>query len=346
LSESIAGVILLLASLVVMTGCLIIMVKILNTLFRGPMKSVIRKTINADFPGKAAFLTGYVAIIVGACVTVLFQSSSVFTSALTPLVGIGVITVERVYPLTLGSNIGTTVTSILAALTADANRIKYTLQISLCHLFFNITGILIFFPVPVMRQLPISFAKHLGSITADYRWFAIFYLFGMFLILPLTVFGLSMAGYYVLIGVGVPIVLLLIFVIIVNILQTKRPKCLPRVLKNWDFLPKPCRSLEPYDRVLTICCKNGKCCRCLNAGSSKVAHLEEVSSNGDISFSNSGRSSTDATVVSDLSSLPHVNNHDTSEITAPNHINSNSDTSGHVNQAFETDNKLDIPTRY
>ena len=45
--------------------------------------------------------------------TFLVQSSSVFTSALTPLVGLGVISVERVYPLTLGSNIGTTTTALL-----------------------------------------------------------------------------------------------------------------------------------------------------------------------------------------------------------------------------------------
>ena len=38
--------------------------------------------------------------------TILVQSSSVFTSALTPLVGLGVISIDRMYPLTLGSNIG------------------------------------------------------------------------------------------------------------------------------------------------------------------------------------------------------------------------------------------------
>lgn len=38
--------------------------------------------------------------------TILVQSSSIFTSTLTPLAGLGVISLERVYPLTLGSNIG------------------------------------------------------------------------------------------------------------------------------------------------------------------------------------------------------------------------------------------------
>ena len=45
-------------------------------------------------------------ICLGALVTFLVQSSSVFTATITPLVGAGVLTLERAYPLTLGSNIG------------------------------------------------------------------------------------------------------------------------------------------------------------------------------------------------------------------------------------------------
>ena len=48
----------------------------------------------------------YVFIMVGTGMTILVQSSSVFTSAITPLVGMGVISLDRMYPLTLGSNIG------------------------------------------------------------------------------------------------------------------------------------------------------------------------------------------------------------------------------------------------
>ena len=52
------------------------------------------------------WLTGYLAMLVGAILTVLVQSSSVFTSTLTPLAGAGLVSLERAYPLTLGSNIG------------------------------------------------------------------------------------------------------------------------------------------------------------------------------------------------------------------------------------------------
>ena len=48
--------------------------------------------------------------------TFIVQSSSVFTSTMTPLVGIGLVEIETCYPLFLGSNIGTTATGLLAAL--------------------------------------------------------------------------------------------------------------------------------------------------------------------------------------------------------------------------------------
>ena len=230
--------------------------QILNSLFKGPMTGIIRKALNADFPGCFSYFTGYVVMLVGLVITILFQSSSVFTSALTPLVGMGLITVERVYPLTLGSNIGTTVTSMLAAFTADADKLRYTIQIALCHLFFNISGIILFYPIPFMR-VPIPIAKMLGNITAKYRWFALFYLLAMFGCLPLFIFGLSMAGPVVFMAVGIPLVVLLLVVVVLNVLQNKKPHWLPRKLQNWDFLPKPLHSLEPYDRVLSKC----SCCR-------------------------------------------------------------------------------------
>jgi sodium-dependent phosphate cotransporter len=75
------------------------------------LAAVVKKTLNADIP-YVPWLTGYIAILIGAFMTFLVQSSSVFTSALTPLVGLGVISLKRVYPLTLGSNVGTTTTAL------------------------------------------------------------------------------------------------------------------------------------------------------------------------------------------------------------------------------------------
>ena len=72
---------------------------------------------------------------IGAIFTFLLQSSSVFTSTLTPLVGLGVIGLERMLPLTLGSNIGTTTTAMLAALASQADSRKITIQIAVSLLY-------------------------------------------------------------------------------------------------------------------------------------------------------------------------------------------------------------------
>ena len=122
------------------------------------MIRVLRSFVNHDLPGGAVgrALTGYVAILIGVVITILVQSSSVVTSALTPLCGIGILRVERMYPLTLGANVGTTFTSVLAAMASPPHRLHVSLQIAFCHLLFNATGILIFYAIPPMRHLPLT----------------------------------------------------------------------------------------------------------------------------------------------------------------------------------------------
>ncbi|NWU48857.1 NPT2A protein, partial [Dromas ardeola] len=210
----------------------------------------------ADLPHPFSWLTGDFAMVVGAGMTFVVQSSSVFTSAITPLIGLGVISIERAYPLTLGSNIGTTTTAILAALASPRDKLASSFQIALCHFFFNISGILLWYPLPFTR-LPIRMAKALGERTAKYRWFAVLYLIVCFLLLPSLIFGISMAGWRVLVGVGAPFLSLLFFVGLVNALQARSPGRLPKWLQTWDFLPAWMHSLQPLDRLITratLCC--------------------------------------------------------------------------------------------
>ncbi|XP_047196433.1 sodium-dependent phosphate transport protein 2A [Hippoglossus stenolepis] len=258
LSDLTVGLILLAASLVVLCSCLLLLVKLLNTLLKGHVAKVVHKVINTDLPYPFGWLTGYVAMCVGAAVTFVVQSSSVFTSAMTPLIGIGVISLERAYPLTLGSNIGTTATALLAALASPGNTLAAALQIALCHLFFNVFGILLWYPLPFMR-LPIRMARVLGDRTAKYRWFAVLYLLLCFLLLPSLVLGLSLAGWRVMAGVGAPFLGVTIFIAVVNMLQAHTPRLLPAKLQSWDFLPQWMRSLRPLDRQITratVCCSS------------------------------------------------------------------------------------------
>ncbi|XP_071941608.1 sodium-dependent phosphate transport protein 2B-like [Antedon mediterranea] len=251
LSETAIGGILLFVSLVLLCGCLIALVKTLNSMLQGHVARVIKKTLNANLPGKLSWLTGYLAIIIGAVMTFIVQSSSVFTSAMTPLVGMGVIKLERMYPLTLGSNIGTTATGILAALASSSGKFESSLQIALCHLLFNISGILIWYPLPFMRKIPVKLAKGLGNTTAVYRWFAIVYLICMFFLLPGFVFALSLAGIVVFAIIGTIIITFILIILIINIMQKKCNNRLPNCLKTWNLLPLCMHSLEPIDRVIT-----------------------------------------------------------------------------------------------
>ena len=150
---------------------------------------------------RATHINPYLAIIIGIGVTLLVQSSSITTSVLTPLVGMDVIGLEQMLPLTLGANIGTTATALLASLVSDKPE---SVQIALCHFFFNIFGILIWFPVPFMREIPLKGARTLGWLTRRNRGFPAVYILMMFIVFPLILLGTSSlfesGGAYIVIG--------------------------------------------------------------------------------------------------------------------------------------------------
>jgi len=85
--------------------------------------------------------------------TVLVQSSSITTSLIVPMAGAGLLTLSQIFPYTIGSNIGTTVTAILASL-VTGNITAVTVAFS--HLLFNIFGIMIWWP---MKKVPMKIAE-------------------------------------------------------------------------------------------------------------------------------------------------------------------------------------------
>jgi len=174
-----SGGVCLFLGLIVLVICLLGLVKILQRMLMGTSTRIIYKATN---------INGYIAMLVGAGITVLVQSSSITTSVLTPLVGMGMIQLEQMLPLTLGANIGTTFTAIMAAMVSEGTE---SLQVSLCHLFFNITGIIIWYPIPIMRNVPLNAARGLGKMTKWWRLFPVIYIIVMFFLLPLALLGIS-----------------------------------------------------------------------------------------------------------------------------------------------------------
>jgi len=138
---------------------------------------------------KVLRFNGCVSIIFGMLATIAVQSSSIITSTLTPVVAMGIISVADMLPLVLGANLGTTCTAFLAAMVTEK---KSAIQISLCHLFFNIIGILVFYPVPFMRAIPINMSFKLGDLVIKFKWFGPFYIVFVFIVVPLLLFLCSL----------------------------------------------------------------------------------------------------------------------------------------------------------
>jgi sodium-dependent phosphate cotransporter len=126
--------------------------------------------------------SGIVAILIGAVITVSVQSSSITTSVLVPLAASGVLTLGNIYPVTLGANIGTTVTALLASLATGS---PAAVTVAIVHTLFNISGILVFYPIKKLREIPIHMANRLSNVAAERRSLAIAYTLTAFVIVPL-----------------------------------------------------------------------------------------------------------------------------------------------------------------
>ena len=133
-------------------------VKILDRLLKTSIKNCLKleSLLNPEFDSfLKKYLHGYLLILVGAGITFLLQSSSIFTSFLVPMATTGIIEAHNLYPLFCGSNMGTTFTTFMAALAvaaaSDGDHAKETMQAAWVHFFFNLFGILVFYPLPFMR---------------------------------------------------------------------------------------------------------------------------------------------------------------------------------------------------
>jgi len=258
MSEQDIGGLLFAISIIVLIASLLVMVKLLTSSLDGGMKTVIRKAVNTDFKAPFSWLSKYVALILGMGVTMVIQSSSVVTSTITPLVGLDLVTLERMYCITVGANMGTTTTALIAAVATGDPR---SLQISLCHVFFNISGFLLWFPIPFMRKVPQKMATLLGKVTAKYRWFSIFYLICLFAIIPGIVMGLSFGPIWLLATIVILAIVIVLTIVAINAMQEKKPHWLPAKLRSWDFLPLWMHSLKPLDAIISKLCFCCTCCK-------------------------------------------------------------------------------------
>ena len=143
-----SNILLLIFSLFLLFFSLTRLVKVIRSLVITKLEIIVNKYL---------FKNALIGFVFGILITTVVQSSSVTTSLIIPLAGAGIITVAQLFPYTLGANIGTTVTALLAAMTTQ-NHIAVTVAFS--HLCFNVFGIVLLYP---FKFIPINLAIWVGN---------------------------------------------------------------------------------------------------------------------------------------------------------------------------------------
>ena len=137
-------IILMIISIIGMFAALGLLIKTIRSLVVDKIEVIINKYL---------FKNDIMGMTWGMGMTFIVQSSSVTTSLIVPLAGAGIVSLRKIFPYTMGANIGTTGTALLAAL-ATGNPVAVTA--SFAHLVFNVFGILIFYP---LKFIPITLAE-------------------------------------------------------------------------------------------------------------------------------------------------------------------------------------------
>ncbi len=182
LSAEYAGIIKIILGVMLIVASITFMGKVMKTLMVGKAKDILHTSI-----GKGP-VSG---IASGAVVTVLVQSSSTTTSLMVPLVGNGILKAKDIYPFTLGANIGTCITAVIAALAVTGSTAGLAMQIALVHLLFNVFAVVLIFGLPILRDVPLKLSSGLANLAAEQKIYGAAYIAGLFFVVPLSVIFLS-----------------------------------------------------------------------------------------------------------------------------------------------------------
>ncbi len=156
------------------------------TLITKNMRALVARRIEQSLNAALA-KSGLIGIVVGMVMTVAVQSSSITTSILIPLVASGILVVRNAYPITLGANVGTTITALLAALGAGE---VDAMTIAFVHTLFNVSAIVILYPWSKIRYIPVQAAERLADIALERKWLALAYTGTMFVLIPIALIAL------------------------------------------------------------------------------------------------------------------------------------------------------------
>ena len=146
------------------------------------LRSMVLEKVEQFFD-QYIFKTALRALVFGFILTILVQSSSITTSTIVPLAGAGVLSLRQIFPFTLGANIGTTITSIMAALVLN----PIAMVVAFSHLLFNILAIIIIYPIKQLREIPLLCAEKLAELSIKNKLAPILYLGIVFVLIPIII---------------------------------------------------------------------------------------------------------------------------------------------------------------
>lgn len=169
------GVVLILCGVLLILGVINFIGRMLKVLMVGRAEAVFHTAIGrGPMSGIAS----------GTAITVMVQSSSTTTSLAVPLVGSGTFSVKQIYPFTIGANIGTTLTALIAAFAFTGGEAQVALQAAFVHMLYNLFAAVVIFGVPLLRPIPVSAALTLARYGAENKLYVIAWVLGVFLVLP------------------------------------------------------------------------------------------------------------------------------------------------------------------
>ena len=148
------------------------------------LKSLVIGRIE-NFFNHTLFKTAPRALVLGILTTIAVQSSSITTSLAVPLAGAGILSLMQILPFTLGANIGTTITAMLASL-VTGNPAAVT--VAFAHLLLNLFGVVLVWPI---RRVPVTMAEVLAEWSLKYRLVPLVHVGTTFYLLPLTLIYLT-----------------------------------------------------------------------------------------------------------------------------------------------------------
>ncbi|CAM3697436.1 Na/Pi symporter [Parendozoicomonas haliclonae] len=176
------GVALALLGLAFIFVSIIVLGKMLKVLMVGRAKMILHRAIGHG-P-----ITG---ITSGTLMTIAVQSSSTSTSLIVPLAGNGLFKLKEIYPFTLGANIGTCVTALLAATAVEGTHAIFALQIALVHLVFNVSAVIVIYGIPQLRVIPMITARRFAQMASRRKWIVFAYVAGLFFVLPAALIAIT-----------------------------------------------------------------------------------------------------------------------------------------------------------